>query len=77
MITDGQLHGPFRENLRGLLNSWSIDNATAIPDFMLAEHLCDYLELLIGLQKRRDKWMGFKSHLTREGPVHLNEGKDT
>lgn len=49
----------FQAELRDLINKYSIDNSCNIPDFMLADHIAEYLEELAVMTSARDKWYGF------------------
>ncbi len=46
----------FTKQLSELLNCYSFDTLTNTPDFILANHLLDYLESLAELTRSRDKW---------------------
>ncbi len=47
--------------LRGLLNSFSMENGSNTPDFILAQYLLSCLDSWNAATKNRDKWFGFKS----------------
>lgn len=49
---------PFLRALEGLINSYSMENKSNTPDFILAEHLISSLTNLEQTIKERDKWWG-------------------
>jgi len=49
----------FQKELEGLINNYSIENICDIPDYMLAEHICNYIKVMADTINQRDKWFGF------------------
>tara|TARA_R110000868_G_scaffold26587_4_gene102195 strand:- start:433 stop:690 length:258 start_codon:yes stop_codon:yes gene_type:complete len=48
----------FEANLSLLLNANGIDSLCNIPDYILAEHLCKYLDTLQKMNRSVDIWYG-------------------
>lgn len=46
----------FREDLEKLLNSYSMENGSDTPDFILAEYLADCLKVFDNAVTSRSKW---------------------
>lgn len=65
-ILDEEFYPEFRRELASLLNKYSMDSVTDIPDFILAGHLASILMQLPSMISTRDRWFGFDNHLTRE-----------
>ena len=49
---------PFDSELEDLINKHGIDNATGVPDYILAAFMVQSLEPLKSIIKNRDKWLG-------------------
>ncbi len=49
------------EELRSLLNRYSIDNELDIPDILLAEYLLDHIENLKKMNRKVNDWFGRRS----------------
>jgi len=56
----------FETRLENLLNSFSVENESDTPDFILAAYLVDCLETWNKTIKSRDKWYGHKTLSNRE-----------
>ena len=56
MIKTNRVTDAFKKDLKELINSHSIESAVDIPDYVLAEHLCGYIELMSHTLDQRDKW---------------------
>lgn len=52
--------GDFTKELEDLLNRFSWDNETNVPDYILARFLVKQLASLRELTTTRDRWFGFK-----------------
>jgi hypothetical protein len=48
----------FQKELESLLNKHSIDNLCETPDFILAEHVTNYLVSLGAMVGQREAWFG-------------------
>jgi hypothetical protein len=48
----------FRQELAGLLNRYSMENASDTPDFLLADYLIECLRALDTAIRARDRWKG-------------------
>jgi len=48
----------FEHALRGLINSYSKENGSNTPDFLLAEYLNNCLEVFNNTLTAREKWYG-------------------
>jgi len=46
----------FQKELKGLINSYSIENGSDTPDYILAEYMNDCLLAYQKTVKARDKW---------------------
>lgn len=46
------------EELRSLLNRYSIDNELDIPDILLAEYILDHIETLKKMNQKVNDWYG-------------------
>ena len=46
----------FKKELQELINKHSIENMVDMPDFLIADLMCDHLEVLSIAHKKRDKW---------------------
>lgn len=51
----------FREDLKSLINSYSIDNMCETPDFILADFLCAQITMFKVHVGERDKWFRKKT----------------
>jgi hypothetical protein len=47
---------PFEKELEGLINKYSLENASNTPDFILAEYLKDCLSAFNTAVKKRTDW---------------------
>ena len=50
--------GNFREDLQRLLNTYSLENGSDTPDFILAKYLDDCLTAFDAAVKARTSWLG-------------------
>lgn len=50
----------FKKELETLINRHSIENEINMPDYMLAEMLCDYIESTGKHVLKRDRWLGYE-----------------
>lgn len=50
----------FKKELEELINSYSIENESDTPDFLLAQYLSDCLNVYKKAIKQREKWYGRK-----------------
>lgn len=50
----------FEDQLRALLNTWSMENSSNTPDFVLCQFMAGSLEAFDGAVRQRDNWYGFK-----------------
>ena len=50
----------FESQLRALLNTWSKENSSNTPDFVLCQFMARSLEAFDGAVNARDRWYGFK-----------------
>ena len=61
-MTDVQQHEPtqpdFFQELSGLLNRFSQENASNTPDWILAHYLTDCLKAFASATERRESWYG-------------------
>ena len=48
----------FRDELTKLINEHSVEQCGDVPDYILAQYLCDCIEALHNAAKRRDRWFG-------------------
>jgi hypothetical protein len=48
----------FKKELTELLNRHSVENTVDMPDFILADMICDLITVVGAKVKARDKWMG-------------------
>lgn len=53
----------FREELTQLINKHSVEQCGDVPEYILAQHLCDCIEALHATLDRRDKWFGVDHRL--------------
>jgi len=51
----------FQENLRHLLNRHSIENTCDMPDFLLAELICHFIQCMGESTKKNLDWHGCNS----------------
>lgn len=49
-------HRKFRQQLEALISSYSMENGSDTPDFILADYLADCLELYDRTTARRTRW---------------------
>ena len=54
----------FNKELEFLLNKHGVDSLCNVPDFMLSEHLCNYLVSLQELNRKVDIWYGRVNQVT-------------
>ena len=57
-IKEANDHKSFRKELESLINSFSLENNSDTPDFILAEYLSDCLGAFDKAAKRRTEWYG-------------------
>ena len=50
----------FKQRLAWVLNSHSIDNEIGIPDYILADHICEYLRSIQRMTSELHRHMGVK-----------------
>ena len=48
--------GSFRYELEALLNNHGLENDSNVPDWILAEAICEFLDALNHAIQRRDRW---------------------
>lgn len=48
----------FEDELRQLINRFSLENESNTPDFILADYMCHCLSVFNMVTKRREKWYG-------------------
>ena len=51
----------FEDELTKLINKHSIENDSNTPDYILAEWICEQIELFRDIMYERDKWHGNNS----------------
>ncbi len=56
MIKSNRVTDAFKRELQALINKHSLENAVDMPDYMLANHLCDQISVLSNTLNNRDKW---------------------
>ena len=61
----------FEQELKELLNRYSIENESDTPDFLLAEYLLRCLTTWNFATKARDKWYGYYKKPSR--PIEPND----
>jgi len=49
----------FKKDLEHIINLHSMENMCDMPDYMMAEHICNYLRTLSGTVRARDRWFDF------------------
>jgi hypothetical protein len=54
---------PFGKALQDLINSYSMENGSNTPDFVLADYLKDVLHLFNQTVNRREEWYGRKAEI--------------
>lgn len=52
----------FRDELENIINSYSKENGSDTPDFILADYLAECLEVFDRTMARREKWYGRDVH---------------
>jgi len=50
----------FQEDLRKLINVYSVESESGTPDFILAQYISDCLDTYARAVVSRDKWYGFR-----------------
>lgn len=50
----------FATELQSLINSWSKENDSNTPDFILAQYVQNCLDAFTSATKQRDNWYGYK-----------------
>lgn len=50
----------FIKDLESLINSYSLENGSDTPDFLLAEYMHGCLAVFEAIIKARDEWYGFQ-----------------
>lgn len=53
-------HETFEDQLRRLLNTWSMEKTSDTPDFVLCRYMALCLETFSTAVRARDHWYGFK-----------------
>lgn len=61
----------FQEELRALLNRYSIENESNTPDYILATYVIDCLKALHGRIKERERWYGYANAPGQDAPKRL------
>lgn len=64
----------FRKELESLLNTFSMENGSNTPDFLLAEFLGGCLENYDRAVKRRDAWYGVALTPGQSAEAHVGDG---
>lgn len=62
-------HTKFREELKDLINKYSMEERSNTPDFLLAEYLSRTLGLFDVIVEQREKWYREKDGKKREAHV--------
>ena len=56
MIKINRITDAFKKDLQELINKHSVENSVDMPDYILVNHLCGYIELMSHTLAQRDKW---------------------
>jgi hypothetical protein len=59
----------FREELRMLINRYSVESNSDTPDFILADYISDALDAFDEAIRQRDQWHGFVTFEGSRGHV--------
>ena len=63
----------FEKELRDLINHHSIENGSDTPDFILAEFMCNCLQVFSTVVKKRDMWYDPKGEFIDDGGFPTND----
>lgn len=56
----------FRKELETIINRHSIESSVNMPDFMLADMICNVITTVGNSVKKRDAWMGYTKERVSE-----------
>lgn len=54
------MKGTFQQELTTLINQHSIENKINMPDYMIAQLICQFIESVGSNVINRDKWLGYR-----------------